>query len=534
MVRAAYQAVTEYPSGLAPGQPGVERADGWTNVTTGLGTSRDKTMGGFFAEACQLTDPQLRALFNFDDLASKVIDVYPKEEFRLGFGLTGLDPKTTEQVDRYLKKFELVENALNARIFGRLFGGAAIWPLVDDGKDPSEELDLEAIKSVLGMRVIERPWLVPFQFYPDGPKVGQTMVYRIQEPHAGGTATTIGFIHETRLVIFPGERTDSMTKIRLRGWDLSALQKPYEALRSSGETWKAIELLVTDANQGIYKVSQLFSKVAGDTSQTEPTEGNPTGGGSFLKRVQVMDRIKSVFRAIVLDKDEEDYERLESTFTGLADLSDRAWRRVASAADLPVPLLQGENPAGLNNSGSMQLQWFWAKTRQNQTQIDEPRLLKVIRICLSAQDAPTIDVDTKDTESDKDGAEVDVLDKIGICWLPLWAPTAAELADIQLKTAQACQIWIAAQAMLPEEAILSVPKEWYPAVERTMREQSLEEDLETILKQKQEATKAGLEAQTAGHKAATELAENPPDPGDDEEQPPVKGQPPKGKKEKDE
>jgi phage-related protein (TIGR01555 family) len=368
-----------------------------------------------------------------------------------------------------------------------LFGGAAVWAMLDDGLDPIEPLDLEAIKSVLGLRVIERPWLVAASAYPDGPKVGEPMVYRVQEPHGMGTPSTIGYIHESRLIRFPGERTDSLTRAKLRGWDMSCLVKPHEALRQSGETWKAIELLVVDSNQGIYKVSNLFEKIAGDPTQGEPSDGNPTGGGSFLKRVQVMDRIKSVFRAIVLDKDEEDYTRIQSTFTGLSDLSDRAWRRVASAADIPVPLLQGENPAGLNNSGTMQLQWFWSKTRQYQTQIDQPALLQLLKILLSADDAPSIVADNKDVESEADGEDVDPLDKIGIVWADLWAPTAAELADIQLKQAQACQIWITVQGMLPEEAILSMPKGWYPAVDREMREESLKEDRETMLAAQQAA-----------------------------------------------
>src|SRR3954463_14550018 len=78
LVKMAWDAVSEYPSGApGPGQLGVTRVDGWTNVTTGLGTNRDKTMGGFFSAGCMLDDNQLRNLYTFDDLASKIIDVYP-------------------------------------------------------------------------------------------------------------------------------------------------------------------------------------------------------------------------------------------------------------------------------------------------------------------------------------------------------------------------------------------------------------------------------------------------------------------------
>lgn len=484
MVKAAVQAVSEYPSAS------VGRADGWTNVTTGLGTSRDKTMGGFFAPGCFLDDYQLRDLYNFDDLASKIVDTYPQEEFRLGFGLSGLKPENLELVQRYLKKFEIPVNFTSARIWARLFGGSAVWTIVDDGKDASEPLDLNSIRSVLGIRVLERPWLIAQTFYQDGPQLGKPEIYRVQEPQPGGTASLIGYIHESRLIVFPGERTDTLNRAKKRAWDFSVLQKPYEALRSSGETWRAIELLVTDANQGIYKVKDLFQKVASDTAQGEPSEADPTGGGTILTRFKILDKVKSVFRAIVLDLDEEDYERLQSpAFSGLADLSDRAWRRVASAADIPVPLLQGENPAGLNNTGTMQLQWFWAKVKQKQTQIDEPRLLQFLRIVLSAQDAPKIELDEKDNKGESagvssSGQDTDKFDKLCITWPDLWAPTAAELSKMRLETAQAAQIWITCQAMLPEEAILSLPRTEWTGVDRGMREESLEEDLQNMQEQK--------------------------------------------------
>jgi len=520
------------------------RTDGWVNNLTGLGTDRDKTRGGYFCEGRWLTDPELSNLYTYDDLSGTIVDTFPQEEFRLGFGLKGLEPENATEVDRYLRKFNIVQNFLDARIWGRLYGGAVIWIMTTDGAEPEEALDLASIKTVLGLKVIDRRWCIPIHYYTDGPQTGMPDLYRIQEPHPGGVGATLGVVHESRLIRFGGERTETINKIKRLGWDMSVLVKPFEALRASGETWKAIELLVSDANQGVYKVSRLYEKIAGDLAQGDPSDGNPTGGGSFLKRVQIMDRVKSVFRAIVLDKDEEDYTRQTQTFTGLPDLSDRAWGRVAAASKIPVPILRGENPAGLNATGTMQLTWFWAKVDQNRTQIDEPLLLAAIKILLSAQDAPAVKLDDADdgaTEPDADDAETDPIktdsdllanipgaslritpganadledspiDKIGIVWPPLWAPTATELADIRLKRAQEAQVWIIAQALLPEEAILSVPEDWW-TFDRDMRKQSLKEDAATMLKQKNTAKLAQGEASIAGAVAAKKTAENPPDP----------------------
>lgn len=509
------------------------RVDGWVNVTTGLGTSRDKTSGGFFQAGRFLTDQNIADLYNFDDLAQRIVDGYPREEFRLGFGYKGITPKNTTELERYLRKFKIVQHCTRARGQGRAFGGSVTWTLVDDGLDTSEPLDLARIRSVLGLRVIDRRWVIPETYYTDGAQVGEPETYRIQEPHPGGVVTTIGIIHESRLIRWPGAETDVLERNRRRGWDLSVLVRPYEALRQAGETWKAIELLVVDGNQGIYKVSNLYSKIANDPGSGAATPGDPTGGSAFLKRVQILDKLKSVFRAIVLDKDEEEYERQVSGVTpGLAELSDRAWVRVAAAGHYPVMILTGQAPSGLGASGNTTIQWYYNEAEANRTQIDEPNLICILRVLLSAQDAPEIDTDATDAEAE---AGTDVLDKLGIVWLPLWAPTATELADIRLKRMQEATGYVTAQVLLPEEALLSLPEDWYPGVDRDLRKQSLEADAEALLAQKNAAALAQGEASIAGAKAAKGLAENPPKPGEDSEAdpkaPPGKATPPaSGKK----
>lgn len=479
-----------------------ERTDGWTNVTTGLGTSRDKTEGGFYRPGRFLSDQQIVDLYNYDGLSARIVDAYPREEMRLGFGIKGITPSNKTELDRYLLKFNLVEHVVNGRRWGRALGGAVSWVLVDDGLDVSEPLDEDRIRSVLGLRVIDKRWCIPQTYYVDGPNVGDPEIYRIQEPHPGGVGPTIGYVHESRLIRWPGEPCDTLEQIRRRGWEMSVLVRPYESLRAAGETWKAIELIVTDANQGIYKVKSLYTKIAGDITQGEMTEGNPSGGGAFLKRVQILDKVKSVFRAIVLDLDDEDYTRQAQTFTGLPDLSDRAWLRVSADSKIPVMILTGQSPAGLSSTGNTTIQWYYNEAEANRKIIDEPRILRILRILLSAQDAPEIDFDDADTEAM--GAEdVKPIDKLGIVWLPLWAPTAVELATIRLNRAQEATAYVTAQVFLPEEIALSLPEDWY-TFDRDMRKQSLEADAEALLNQKNEAKLAQGAAAIAGAKATAD------------------------------
>lgn len=520
---------------LAHGVTELARTDGWTNLVTGFGTSRDKTEAMTFnGRLAAMPDVQLAALYSFDDLAGRIVDTYPREEMRVGFGLAGFAPDELLAAKKYLTKFELPQTLTEARIWGNNFGGSIIWPFLDDGLDPCEPINLQAIRSVQGLRVIDRRWVLPERWYYEGPKAGWPELYRIVQPSTGGSLVTIGLIHESRVIAFPGARTEWMKKVQLRMWDLSVLEKPYDALRSAGNTWKAIETLVTDANQGVFSIKDLWQLLASDPTQGDDS-AQPAGSapsGKLLKRVRFMDMTRNVGRAIVLDLEKEKFERTQTTFTGLPDLSRAAWQRVSSASEIPVTILMGESPAGLSATGDADIRWFFAKVGSNQTQIQEPRIRQLLRILFAAQDAPklTKKVDqpkkkaepklkatTPDPRRDEGSATVsapettaDPVDDLEIVWLPLWAPTASEQADIDLKKAQAGMIWIDKQVLLPEEVALSLPENSGWKFDREAREGIINDNAQALLEER---------TQQAAEAAAAPVIDPNADPKEDPPQP---------------
>ena len=61
---------------------------GWSNPVTGLGTfGRDKVMQGSYQEAFRISDVELSALYNGNDLAKRVVVTVPEEMFRRGWKL---------------------------------------------------------------------------------------------------------------------------------------------------------------------------------------------------------------------------------------------------------------------------------------------------------------------------------------------------------------------------------------------------------------------------------------------------------------
>ncbi len=439
------------------------RADSWQNVAMGFGTSRDKTSGTNFGGPCiPLTDQECADLFQFDDIAGKIVAALPKEAFRDGFCLTGLESEQVKAASDYLERFALNQQCKTDAVWGRCFGLAATWIHVDDGKKPEEPLDLAAIRSVYKLVTVDKRHLQPFKWYTEGPKVGEPELYMLFIPTPHGVAQQAGVIHESRLVIWPGDMTEAVAKIRRNNADYSVLQKPYDALKSSGNTWKAIEILTTDANQAVYKIKNLWRMIASDPNQGEDSKsGSGQPSGALLLRIRFMDLARSVSKAIVLDADGEEFERKASSFTGLADLSDRAWNRVAAAADMPVTILTGQAPAGLNATGASDLRWWYGRVASEQVQTYEPRVKRILQVLLSAQDSGV----KLDEESFK---------SVTITWKPLWAPSAAELQQMQLQWAQTGQVMIQEQMITPEEYALGAPEEWFPSLDRDQRREMVE------------------------------------------------------------
>src|SRR5215204_4002107 len=324
------------------------RSDSWQNVAMGFGTSRDKTAGTSFSGPCiPLTDQECADLFQFDDIAGKIVSALPREAFREPFAVTGLEGDKVKQASAALERFQLAQQCKTDSIWGRCFGGCATWALVDDGLEQREPLDLTKIRTVHKLVTVDKRFLQPYQWYTEGPKTGEPEVYTMFVPTNVNVMQAIGFIHETRLVMWPGDMTEARAKIQRGNWDYSVLQKPYEALKYSGNTWKAIEILTSDANQAVFKIKNLWRMIATDPAQGQDSQNGTGPSGGLLQRIRFMDLVRSVSKAIVLDAEGEEFERKSTTFTGLADLSDRAWNRVAAAADMPVTILTGQSPAGL-------------------------------------------------------------------------------------------------------------------------------------------------------------------------------------------
>lgn len=417
------------------------RQDGFVNSITGLGTSRDKSIASVFEASDQLTPEALDTLYSQNDTAARICDVVPEEELRQGFELiihaddsddSAVD--TIESVMSAVDELQMCAKTVEARVWGRVFGGGAMILGVDDGQDPKEPLAKDRIKSFTHINVVDRQFMAPetVQDDPSQPGLGDVLTYRItgqaQSAYGVGSAPTAGVVvHASRMIVFGGVRTTVRTKQRNDRWDTSILQQVDDVLTQYGVAWQMLDHLMQDASQAVFKMKDVVEAIASNQPHL------------VMSRVSVMDTIRSNVRALVLDE-EESFERNAYDWKGVKEPYELLMLRLSSAARMPVTVMMGQSPAGMDATGESDMRWFNDTVSASQEQVVKPALMRMLELLMRAKDGPTKGV---------------VPDSWTVRFPPLEEPSALEQSQIELNTAQKDQIYFGMGAITAEEVALS-------------------------------------------------------------------------------
>lgn len=465
------------------------RLDHWLNALTGLGSVRDKVQQYVFQRAGRVDDETLEAMYDEDDMASRIADSVPEHMMRRSFGLECEEiPDLGEKVHEYLEALEGEDAITDAMVWERVFGGGVVVIGVDDGQDVSLPLDESGIESIRFLNVLDRRDCVPIYWYsdPQKPKYGRPEVYRvtyliqgIADPRRNKPVhqTMTLEVHESRMLVFRGGRATVRNRFRYNGWGAPLLSKLKGPLRGFHGNWQAVENLMQDASQGVYKVKGFFDAItAKKLDQLE-------------YRMQMIDMARSVARAIIVDADGEEFERKDTTMSGLPELIDRTGTRLASAARMPGTVLHGISPAGLNATGASDIRNWYDELEAQRGRRLAPKVRYLVRLVLLAKDGPT------------QGRLV----RFKVTFPSLWQETKDEGAQVLLNKINALVAAVQGQIITPEEAAIKLATDG-----------DLDLDVDARVAAIEEFNKKLSEAQN-NIKPAPLLNDNPKTPGGDED-----------------
>ena len=404
------------------------KSDSYANAVNGIGQrGQDKALFAQFTRECELGDETLQVMYSHDAIVARICATVPKESFRQGFEI-----KAGKDNQSALSQIKAIENKLNtlgacnkiqeAMIWARVFGGAVVYMGINDGRSEAQEVDFERIKEVNFLTVLDKRDLVPHTYYDDplSEKFNNPKTYKVVAVGRGGTQTQ-NFnieIHETRLLVFEGTLTPRREKSRHNGWATSLIQSIEPALKQYLITIQSLANLMQDAHQGMFKIKGYMDMVA---------SADPTAQNAPWLRYGLLDKNRSNARAVILDADNEEFQRDNISFGSMPEVLDRMYLNLAAYTGIPVTFLMGQSPSGLNATGDSDIRIFYDSVKALQIKELKPKLEMLIRAIMSSKLGPTGGREIRDWR---------------IEFNPLWQPTLKETAETRKIQAESDALYL--------------------------------------------------------------------------------------------
>ena len=419
------------------------RGDGYVNLVTQLGNNRNSQAPVYRPELLP-SDTELAALYEGSGLFSKIIDAPAEEAIKHGFELQDVtDAKINDFISEALDELEWENTAATAIKWSRLFGGSIIVMLVDDGRGIDEPLDWKNIKSIDELRVFERAIVVPdetsmYRYVPGNPLGGN----RYGEPEFYTVSSRYGFfnVHESRCLVFRNGRVPEFSANSIyQLWGIPEYVRMKQALANSELAYGSAPKMLERCVQAVYKMKNLAEELS-----TEDGEQN------VLKRLEVIDLARGLLNSIAIDNEGEDYDFKTFSFTGVADVIDSTCNMLSAVSNIPQTILFGRSPAGMNATGTSDLEnWYNYIERVQKTQVK-----KNLRYLLSVI-----------FQAGMYHGEIDEIPKIKISFNPLWSLSEQDKAnvdkvkaDTELVRANTANLYIQADVISSDEVRSALAK----------------------------------------------------------------------------
>lgn len=415
------------------------REDGYVNLLNKYGTKQDNSEAYKFEREPVIPDMQLTGLYEGNGLFSKIIDTPAEEALKHGFDLNLKSDEVNAFVEDALDDLEWEEKAATAIKWARLYGGALIVMLIDDGRGLEEPVDWEHIRSIDELRVYERSIVQPdssslYQQDYGGKGVGNR-VSKFGQPEYYYVSSIYGSfkVHESRCLVFRNgvlpEQTSNATYLF---WGMPEYVRIRRALRETVTAHTDSVKLLERSVQAIYSMKGLASLLTTDDGENQ-----------VLKRLQLVDTSRGLLNSIAIDSEGENYDFKTFQFSGVKDVIDATCNMLSALTNIPQTILFGRSPAGMNATGDSDFESYYNFVE------------KIQRLMLKRNLRTLLDVVFRAGIASGDVAEEP---DYKLEFKPLWSLSDTEQAAVDqtkaqtaLVKAQTAQAYVDMQALDPTE-----------------------------------------------------------------------------------
>ena len=439
--------------------------DGFVNLLTNYGTSRDSSEHYFYESEDPIMDDELERFYEGNGLFSRIIDLPAEEAIKHGYEIKDLaEGETKDFFDDSMDELEWDEKFMTGLKWARLFGGSIGVMLINDGHGLEDPLDWDNIKSIDDIQIYDRSLVVPnyaSMYKYEGEDPSRARGSRLGIPKDFMVTSKYGTftVHESRCLIFQnGVLPERCTNEIYQLWGIPEYIRIHRAIRDVEVAHGMAPKMLDRSIQAIYKMQNLALEMS-----TEQGEEN------ILKRLQLIDLARGLLNSIVLDADGEDYDFKSFTFTGVSDVINTTCNYLSAITNIPQTVLFGRSPAGMNATGDGDMENYYNYVERIQKRMVKKNLRYLLEILAKAG------VRNKEIKGHP---------PIKIEFNSLWSMTEQEKVALDLQKAQVAQtnantanVYVQMQALDPQEVRDQLAKDGDFEID-TMLDDYTDEELE--------------------------------------------------------
>lgn len=350
--------------------------DGWENLATNMGVlGSSKSESTIFRPRRHMDHGQIDAMYRQDGMSGKLVDEIVEDAFRCGWrvvfgGDSKVDAEAVNDINHKLDKWHRATRFISIsedHFKQSRWAGASLLVLgVKDGQEPEIELDSGRVREFTWVQALDR-----FQVSPSGQLEGRPTSRYFGMPiwydlmsivtssgsttfGQGQTATPVSLasvsadtgdmsslnnvkVHTSRVWRSDGVSVSDRARFHNGGWGDSVLERARVPLRAWSSAMLGAEDTLVDYNQAVYKIRGLKEMLSSNREDL------------VTKRFRLMDRVRSIFNAVLVDAEgNEDFERKSTNATGMPELIDRVAQWLSAVSGMPLTKLFGVGSGGFS------------------------------------------------------------------------------------------------------------------------------------------------------------------------------------------
>ncbi len=460
----------------------ISRSDGWENAITALGTALASLSHHTIVGEAWLSTAVLDAVYEQDPIGRRIVTEPVSAAFRQGFDLAppqDMDEDQAQagesQIREHLSGIDAIELLKKSFNWGRLYGrGGLMLGARDGASDPIEPLDYDSVREFPWVRELTSDEFAAHELDedPDSPQYGLPESWTVTLSTGGASAD----VHRSRILLTGAIPTTRAKRAENEWRDIPVLQAVYDDLRNFDSAKTGMAQMLVDASQAVLKIQNLPGILADD----------PT----LLKaRLRILEMSRAL-HVMPIDAGSnvtapEDFQFVERSFAGVADVFDRLLGALASGVGWPQTYLFGRSPAGENATGESD-QDIWDDLVKADQDVYSSYLQILVNLTASAlgltegwtvtfrplrQEDPTEQAKNQKTIAETDVANVNagILDELTIARHryggDVYDPSPVRLAPEDIEAMKKIQELDRARALNPPEPPAMVPDQFELAPE---------------------------------------------------------------------